>query len=467
MKRKFLLAFLFIISCGTCARSQEDDSLKMMRDPVQRFNALQTYLESINTTRANNVDWPSCIELLKIAQQEKNDSMLAISYNWIGSYFAFTKGDNTSALESFFKAIPLAEKAKDRRRISSLYFDIAVAYFDLNNYAEAFKNNIKGGQNLPDKTAPLYDYMLVQYQRNACIYYLAKKQVDSALHYAALMNETARKVNRSIFTFCALFLNGAAYAQSNDSEMADLNFKRANDMSGSIKLHSLKKSFYLHYINYLLAHNRIEEAKNISQQSFQLAKASDNNILKLMAAGFMRQVYDSLHQTDSAYFYSSMQIATSALIFNQDNNNRIQALAFNEQIRNIEEQAKEREEQEERKQNIQYVMIALGIILFITLFLLLSRTIIVNEKWISFFAILGLLIVFEFINLLIHPYLASFTNHSPILMLAVLVVIAALLIPLHHRLEKRIREQMVEKNKKIRLAAARKMIEKLEPQTKS
>lgn len=118
--------------------------------------------------------------------------------------------------------------------------------------------------------------------------------------------------------------------------------------------------------------------------------------------------------------------------------------------------------EQQREQNIQYALIALGIIIFISLFLLLSRSIIVNEKWIEFLGVLGLLIVFEFINLVIHPYISEATHDSPIFMLIVLVAIAALLIPLHHRLEKWIKEKMVEKNKKVRLEAAKKTIEKLE-----
>ena len=46
-------------------------------------------------------------------------------------------------------------------------------------------------------------------------------------------------------------------------------------------------------------------------------------------------------------------------------------------------------------------------------------------------------------------------------MLLLLVLIASLLIPLHHRLEKWIKEKMTEKNNALRLAAARKTIEKL------
>ena len=75
---------------------------------------------------------------------------------------------------------------------------------------------------------------------------------------------------------------------------------------------------------------------------------------------------------------------------------------------------------------------------------------------------MALLIVFEFLNLLLHPFLESITHHTPVLMLLALVFIAALLIPLHHRVEKWTTKMLVEKNKKIRLENAKKTIEKLE-----
>jgi hypothetical protein len=47
-------------------------------------------------------------------------------------------------------------------------------------------------------------------------------------------------------------------------------------------------------------------------------------------------------------------------------------------------------------------------------------------------------------------------------MLIIMVGIASLLVPLHHRIEKWVTGKMVEKNKRIRLAAAKKTIKKLE-----
>jgi amino acid transporter len=78
----------------------------------------------------------------------------------------------------------------------------------------------------------------------------------------------------------------------------------------------------------------------------------------------------------------------------------------------------------------------------------------------------GLLLVFEFINLFIHPYLGRITDHSPIWMLLILVCLAALLVPLHHRLENWITHRLAEKNKRIRLNAAKKTIADLEENNK-
>ncbi len=182
----------------------------------------------------------------------------------------------------------------------------------------------------------------------------------------------------------------------------------------------------------------------------------------LRAYEYLYQSFEKTDVKDSVYKYFRLAINTKDSLFTLQKAKDIQAINFREQLRQQEIENEKAKAEEERKTNIQYAAIAIGLILFISLFLLLSRSIIVNEKWISFFGILGLLIVFEFINLLFHPYLVNLTNHSPVLMLAALVAIAALLIPLHHRLEHWIKHKMVEKNKKIRLAAAKKTIEKLE-----
>jgi amino acid transporter len=126
--------------------------------------------------------------------------------------------------------------------------------------------------------------------------------------------------------------------------------------------------------------------------------------------------------------------------------------------------AKEKEA-EDQKQNIQFALIALGIIILITLYLILSRSFITSTQMIEFFGVMALLIVFEFLNLLLNPLLENITNHTPVLMLLVLVCMAAILIPLHHKLEKWATNTLIKKNKEVRLAKAKKTIITLEEET--
>ena len=464
MKKILVLCYFIAGMQAAFAQSKYADSLKMVLSstskPIDRFSILIAISESVGFN-TGDPDSAICTNLLQIAQQLKNDSLLAISYNIIGQYISRVKGDNGTGLEYFFKAIPLAENAHDKRRLSSIYFDMAIVYSNLQNNEEYGNYIRKGGENLPDKSHPLYNYMLAQYQRGMTTYFVVNHQPDSALVYAQPLTITSKKINSQTYIFNAYYLNGAVQDELGDKEMAALYFKKALAQSALVKSSYSQLRFASIYIPFLLANKNFAEAK---EQAMQLLNgfALDNNDFKLKGAGFMRQVYDSLKQPDSAYYYAKKEIQLNQVIFNQNNINKIQGLAFNEQIRTIEEEARQKKEEEQRRENIQYALIALGIIFLLTFYLLLSRSFITNTKLIEFFGVVALLIAFEFLNLLLHPFLERVKHHSPILMLLALVCIAALLVPLHHKVEKWATAKLVEKNKKIRLAAAKKTIEQLE-----
>lgn len=463
---KKILSLICLLTCIHIAFAQSNNAdsskaaLANYKIPLERFSATIKYLETVDSYGSGNIDSALCIDLLQIAQQLKNDSLLAISFDWIGYYFSIKKGDNTTALEYYFKGLPLAEKFKDKRRISSIYFDIAGVYNNLKNIEEYFNFTRKGGLNLPDKTSPKYDHMLVQFQRNMGSIYRDKKQLDSALYYAQAALQTSERLKSHLFKLQTLTLAADIYAKMNENELADIYFNKAKSVSDTLSFR--KEYFYRRYIPYLVSCNRMNEAKLEAEKFWDVVDKEHNLNFKLFAASIKRGMFDKLNNTDSAYYYSKTESQLRDSIFSQNNQNTIQALAFKEQLRVMEDSATKAEEAQQRKQNIQFALIALGIISFIILFFLLSHSVVVTEKWISFFGILGLLIVFEFINLLIHPFLERVTHHSPLLMLMALVALASLLIPLHHRMEKWIKEKMTEKNKRIRLENAKKTIEKLE-----
>lgn len=199
-----------------------------------------------------------------------------------------------------------------------------------------------------------------------------------------------------------------------------------------------------------------------AKQSLLLAKEKGFTKQVRDAGRFLSSYYRNIRIQDSAYFYQDITKAANDSLFSQQKSRQFQTLAFDEKLRLQEILAAELKDKKKRSNNLQYAGIAIGLITFIILFLLMSHSIIANQKLIRFLGVIALLIVFEFINLFIHPYLSHATNDSPLIMLLVMVCIAALLVPVHHRMEKWISHRLVDKNKKIRLAAAKKTITELE-----
>lgn len=211
-----------------------------------------------------------------------------------------------------------------------------------------------------------------------------------------------------------------------------------------------------------LATKMYDSSNYYSRQALLLSVPLDIKDQSMRSYEYLYKSFEQTNQQDSLNKYFRLTMLTKDSLLSLEKVKSIQALTFQEQLRQQEAEVEKIKAAEERHQNIQYALMAFGIITLIILFLLLSRRIITNTKMIEFLGAVALLIVFEFLNLLLHPFLERVTHHSPVLMLLALVCIAALLVPLHHKLEHWATHKLVEKNKAIRLAAAKKTIEQLE-----
>ena len=360
----------------------------------------------------------SYLEALKINDKINDPDTKHRILNGIGIFYR-GQGDYKKALEYLFKAKDLAEKLNDKQSISIIFLNIGEEYYGLKN-------------------------------------------LDSAQYFIQLANTAANHGNYKKVvgaTSCDL---GDIYFQRGQTSLA-LDYYRL-----SIPYLEESENDYQLCITYLGMSKVFDKTGQQDSVLFytqkELRLANDKAFTRLVRDGdkFLSGFYKQRNNTDSAFYYLSAATAANDSIFSQQKLQQIESLSFDEKLRQQEIAATGLKASEERKQNIQYAGIAIAIITFVILFLLLSRSIIVKTKFIEFFGVLGLLAVFEFINLFIHPYLSHATNDSPVLMLVVLIAIGALLIPLHHKLEKWITKIMVEKNKKIRLAAAKKTIATLE-----
>ena len=285
MKRTICFSLFFIFYQPAFSQLPAIDSMKRSlehtTDPEERFKTLNEILVNIDALGIPIPDSTYWLEMLQIGQKTKNDLILATSYNWIGYNFYRVKGAYTSALEYYFKALPLAERSGNKRRISSLCFDIGQVYTLLDNSEEAFKYTRKGGENLPDRSSPMYNYMLVQFQRGMSNSFLKLNRLDSALYYAQQMEQTSMLLNAKIFRFNAKSQAATVYAQMGETELADIYFRKAKSDAAFISEGSRKLFFFKSYIPFLIKNKRIREAV-LETDTFYAQARETKNLLSLL-----------------------------------------------------------------------------------------------------------------------------------------------------------------------------------------
>ncbi len=434
--------------------------LKQTETPAGKVTAWSSICEDYSYTGQPDSLRYATEEILKIATNTHEDSLIAKAYLQIGNYFS-NISDFKQALDYELKSLSLAEKAKSIYDIWLASKEVGVTFKRLNNYNEALRYLKKAETILKELKTTRPDNFNRTYTHISETL-LGLGQPDSALRYIQLANETTSKDKDAYGYARVLYIFASVYKAKGDIDLAESYYKKCIAFSDAESIYLPYVTATTDYGQYLFDNKQYDLSKAYAISAFNKARQAKNKTGMINAAALLRKVYYAVGQKDSSYYYSDVKDAYSDSVFNEQQRNQIQNLSFAQQVKEKEEQARLSDEEEQRKQNIQYALIALGIIILLTLYLLLSRSFITNTKLIEFFGVVALLIVFEFLNLLLHPFLERITHHSPVLMLLALVCIAALLVPLHHKVEKWATAKLVEKNKQIRLAAAKKTIQQLD-----
>ena len=456
--KKIILLFYFLIELQTAfTQAPQIDSLKKLlastKEDTIKVEAL-VKLSFYDQTFQHGLDLAE--EALQLSRKIKYKKGEAHALHQLGNQYGLGISNYPRALYYYLEALKIEEDLNDINGIASSYQSIGSIYLQQGDYEKALMYSRKA--NAMYHNNDFYRLAGLHFQL-AFLFSQLNKQ-DSALKYIQSSYEYFNKTTDK-YQF-GLTLIGLGYLQlSKGSKELALGYYREAVKNDIAYNDTLGLSFaYLQIANYYDGEHQPDSSILYANKSLSCAQRTGlENVIQ--SGKLLSKLYTDKDDKKALQYLQIAQRANDSL-FSRERTMKLQNMLFDETQRENELAEKEKKDAEERKQNIEYALIALGIIIFIILFLLLSRTVIVNERLISFFAILGLLVVFEFINLLIHPWLASFTHDSPVLMLLALVIIASLLIPMHHRLEQWIKEKMIKKNKAIRLAAAKKTIEKLE-----
>ena len=211
----------------------------------------------------------------------------------------------------------------------------------------------------------------------------------------------------------------AIFKKNENDDIPDLNFEIFLGLANNYKdLGNVDSSYFFTKLASMNASNT---------SSFQ------NSI---EAEVFLNEYFKKKKIVDSILKYQGLIISHKDSLYDYQKMRRAEELRISESYRQAERESQQVKEKEYRLRNIQLGLIGVFIPLFAAFVYFLGRKNKGNNKVIVLLGIGSLLMLFEFISLLIHPSVEKLTNHNAILMYIILLVIALILVPLHHRLER-------------------------------
>jgi tetratricopeptide (TPR) repeat protein len=375
----------------------------------------------------------------------------------------WSAGNYPDAQEYFFQQLAQSEAIKDTFGIYQSYGNLGALNRNEGNYKLAINYYKKSLSFYHDQGVIWWQATVFVKMADLAKAYEQTDVLDSALLYAQESMQLQLKLAGKGTNFNSANVLGTIYSKLGQPALAMDYFNSFLKGAGNDPIYIKDKaSCFYEIAKHYERNKQYDSAVIYARQAFQLNEKHAFKINILNTSNLLSQLYQLTKQTDSAFKYLNLKDEIQEDMFSKEKLSRMQTLEFNEQLRQKQMEITEQNEKQERSHNLQLIILAISIISAVILFLLISRSIIVSHQFVSFLNVVVLLVVFEFINLLVHPFLERITNHSPVLMLLVLVCIAALLVPIHHRLEKWAAAKLVEKNKQVRLAAAKKTIEQLE-----
>ena len=459
--KKIITLCCFIASMQTAFAQDIDSLLQKIATEKDETGRVELILQIFAATQETNpaLDMQNAQKLLQHSQKNKDRVSEAMAYSLMGyDYWSF--GNTIKHLEYTLKALSIAEETGNSALIASVKNNVGhyYNYSPQPDYPKALQLYLSAeGNAAKAKSYKIQSWALM----NLGVLYYSINKIDSALIYSQKAYELCIRIGYKDYLGYILTQVGGIQVKMGNPSLAVSYYDLAIKESSKIKSPRFVNVACEALARYYYGNNQIDSSLFYAKRAIAAVQNTSFTNWSIGPAKLLLNIYKKTN-SDSALKYSEMYRLANDSLYSAKIIQQTQLLTFEEEVRQQELAAAKIKTEEQRKQNIQYALIAISIITFILFFLLLSRSFITNAKVIEFFGVIALLIVFEFLNLLLHPFLERITHHSPVLMLLALVCIAALLVPLHHYLQKMITHKLVEKNKQIRFAAAKKTIEELE-----
>jgi len=407
----------------------DDDSLKVESDNVLG----DVYLARNNKTLALRY----YLSAQSKAEDIGNHALIIYCYQQLGDFYSNIE-DYDRAIDFYTKSIQEIDKLNKPEEIKKkpgFYTEIGRLYSAKkeNHIAERFyQQAIKIADSLKEPALKVSAYVYILNQ------YINSSEPQKALTYFNSSEGLVLKNYLSTLGYSGMIDQAYAviYTQVGQLDSARLFFNKCADFF----LNSLDESSkYQYYAG--LAH-LYEKSGKLDSAIYHYQKIED-----FAKKNGMLEWETNIAQKLDSLFYQKGDFKTSKIYTeiyyklkdSTDNINKEKEMA---QVEAADEQArlvkleKLKEENKQRRLNIQYTGITIGIAFFFAL-LVFMGIFKVSESMIKLFGFFGFIMFFEFLILIADTWIHDITHGEPWKVLGIKIILIALLLPFHHWLEKK------------------------------
>jgi len=468
--KKLIISIFLTLSLSINLNAQEkfinDSSRELINKKLISINSAKTIDQKIiaygdcgyyydvltNKTDSSIYYTKKAYDLLEFTENPKFwkivPTNLAFQYSRIGFY--------SNAIDIYLNYLKKYQNQNDTLKINVL-ISIANTY----RAAKDYKNQLIWGfkfNSAFEKIRLQEKYFLnnkIVVTGNAMIgdAYMNLNILDSALYffnkdyemYLTVLNSNKQLANNLFDEVIPIANLGEINSRIGDNEIAIQYFRKALSLVKDIKKNGNGPELYREISMSFKKLNQLDSAlyfAKLSYSSVEYLEGLGYLVIteKAKTSKYLSDLYNDMNKKDSAFKYQSIYLNIQDSIFNTEKISNLQITTLQENLR--QEKIKEEKEQQaiEREQNLVLAAIGFFIPVFISVIFLIGKWSKKKFKFIVSLGIASLLMLFEFISLLIHPYIQKYTNHNVILMYIILLIIAAILVPLHHKMEERIKK---------------------------
>lgn len=391
---------------------------KSLEGKNQKIEAFRNYLNAVS-----------------IAERIKNTGLRIQCYDRLSQFYNLSRMYNKATHYKLMQH-DLLQKDKPVDSVALMWTKYDLQVIDLNSNNNQLHEG--GMREILDFATRIKHHRLLNYEIALIRTHLIEADKIDKLHdlyYVQFPHELARlaSVNPGLYYRLKAFF----CEEKHEKDSALFYFNKAETILQAEPNKILRSNFYNRFGQFLLRHGLKDEAIGKFSRSYELATAASYFDYMLSASRQLETIYAGKQDFKHAYQYSNLNKILADSINSMSKDDQLLIMEIDHETRQREQAAELETQSTLRRHYLQYTAIII-IIIGVFIVLLMLGSLKVPEWIIKMLGFFSFILLFEFIILIADHKVHELTHGEPWKVLLIKICLIAVLLPMHHWIEKRV-----------------------------